>query len=65
MIDINNLNDTTAEEIFEESKNQILYQSDKWTNFQESDPGITLVELFSWLYRVADKNQMEIQSYGF
>ncbi len=49
MIDINDLNDTTAEEIFEESKNQILYQSDKWTNFQESDPGITLVELFSWL----------------
>ncbi len=49
MIDIKNLNDISMEDIFEEAKKHILYQSDQWTNFQESDPGITLVELFSWL----------------
>ena len=49
MIDIKNLNDVSMQSIFDEAKKQILYQSDQWTNFQESDPGITLVELFSWL----------------
>ena len=49
MIDIQNLNDEPLNDIFEESKKQILYHSEEWTNFQESDPGITLVEMFSWL----------------
>ena len=49
MIEIQNLNDTSLESILEDAKKQILYQSTEWTNFQESDPGITLVELFSWL----------------
>lgn len=49
MIEIQNLNDASLESILEDAKKQILYQSTEWTNFQESDPGITLVELFSWL----------------
>lgn len=49
MIETNDLNDVSVEEIFDEAKNQVLYQSTDWTNFQESDPGVTLLELFSWL----------------
>lgn len=49
MIDIENLNNTSLEDIFEDARNQVLYQSSEWTNFQESDPGITLLEMFSWL----------------
>lgn len=49
MIDIKNLNDISAEQIFEDAKKQITYRNSEWTNFQESDPGITLLELFSWL----------------
>ncbi len=52
MVDIPNLNDTSLEEILEEAKKQIIYYSREWTNFQESDPGITIVELFSWLKSV-------------
>ena len=52
MIETNDLNDVSVEEIFEEARNQVLYQSSDWTNFQESDPGITLLELFSWLKAV-------------
>ena len=52
MIDIPNLDDTSLEEILDEAKKQIVYYSQEWTNFQESDPGITIVELFAWLKSV-------------
>ncbi len=49
MIELENLNNRSLEDILDEAKKQILYLSTEWTNFQEPDPGITLVELFSWL----------------
>ena len=49
MIELENLNNRSLEDILDEAKKQILYLSAEWTNFQEPDPGITLVELFSWL----------------
>ncbi|MBQ3093255.1 MAG: baseplate J/gp47 family protein [Clostridia bacterium] len=52
MIEIQNLDNISLEEILEEAKKQIVYYSTEWTNFQESDPGITLVELFAWLKSV-------------
>ncbi len=49
MIELENLNNQPLEEILEDAKRQILYLSSDWTNFQESDPGITLMELLVWL----------------
>ena len=49
MIDLENLNNQSVGEILEDAKRQIMYLSNKWTNNQESDPGITLLELMVWL----------------
>lgn len=49
MIELENLNNRSLEDILDEAKKQIMYLSTEWTDFQESDPGITLVELFAWL----------------
>src|SRR5215211_1943334 len=44
-----NLDDTTFEEIVEEAKKKIPVYSRLWTDFNQSDPGITFIELFAWL----------------
>lgn len=49
MIELENLSDKSAEEIFNEAKRKISIINPEWTYQQESDPGITLLELFSWL----------------
>ncbi|MBR2578658.1 MAG: hypothetical protein IKE41_00770 [Clostridia bacterium] len=49
MIKTQNLNNESVEEILEEGLNNVVYLSDQWTDFQEADPGVTLVELFAWL----------------
>ena len=43
------LDDTNFEEILQNAKRKISSFSKDWTNHNESDPGITLVELFSWI----------------
>ncbi len=52
MIELENLNDRSLEDILDEAEKQIMYINPEWTDFQESDPGITLVELFAWLKSV-------------
>lgn len=52
MIELENLNDVSLDSILDEAKNQITYVNPEWTDFQESDPGITLIELFAWLKSV-------------
>ena len=52
MIELENLNNQPIEDILEEAKKQIIYLNTDWTNHQESDPGITLIELFVWLKSV-------------
>lgn len=52
MIELQNLNNRSLEDILDEAKKQIMYLSTDWTDFQEADPGITLIELFSWLKSV-------------
>ena len=66
MIPAPNLDDRTFEEIVEEAKRLIPRYCPEWTNFNPSDPGVTLVELFAWmtemmLYRmnqVPDRNYL-------
>jgi len=66
MIPTPNLDDRRFEEIVEEAVRLIPQYCPEWTNFNKSDPGITLLELFAWmtemvLYRlnqVPDKNYL-------
>ena len=62
-----NLDDRNFARIVAEAKTLIPRYTPEWTDFNESDPGITLVELFAWmtelllyrLNRVPDRNYIE------
>lgn len=62
-----NLDDRTYAQIVAEAKTLIPRYAPEWTDHNESDPGITLIELFAWmtemlLYRVnriPDRNYIE------
>lgn len=44
-----NLDDRTFEELVEECLLRIPRYCPEWTNYNPGDPGVTLIELFSWL----------------
>lgn len=48
-LETTNLDDRTYKEIIEEAKKLIPRYAPEWTDWNESDPGITLIELFAWL----------------
>ncbi|MFW9817702.1 MAG: baseplate J/gp47 family protein, partial [Candidatus Thorarchaeota archaeon] len=62
-----NLDDRSWEQIVEEIKARIPTVAPEWTDFNPSDPGITMIELFSYiaemiiyrLNRVPEKNYIE------
>ena len=66
MIPSPNLDDRTYEDIVEEAIRLIPQYCPEWTNFNRSDPGITLVQLFAWmtemiiyrLNKVPDRNYL-------
>ena len=41
--------DRPFEEIYRELRARIPRYTPDWTNFNDSDPGVTLLQLFSWL----------------
>src|SRR5260370_18421530 len=41
--------DRPFEEVFRELRGRIPRYNPQWTNFNDSDPGITLLQLFAWL----------------
>ena len=43
------LDDRTFEELFEQARNRIPFYLPEWTDWNESDPGITLLQLHAWL----------------
>lgn len=43
------LDDEMYQEIFEQARNKIALYYPQWTDYNEHDPGITFLELFSWL----------------
>jgi predicted phage baseplate assembly protein len=59
--------DRPFEELFRELRDRVPRYNPRWTNFNESDPGITLMQLFAWLaemtlHRMSDvprKNYMK------
>lgn len=44
-----NLDDRTFDDILDEAKKLIQTKCPQWTDFNPSDPGITLVELMAWM----------------
>lgn len=48
MLNVPNLDDQRFEETLESAVLQIPYLYPEWTDFNEHDPGITLLELFVW-----------------
>lgn len=66
MIPSPNLDDRRFEDLVEEAIRLIPQYCPDWTNFNKSDPGITLLELFAWmtemlifrLNRVPEKNYL-------
>ena len=66
MIPSPNLDDRTYEDIVDEAIRLIPQYCPEWTNFNQSDPGITLIHLFAWmaemiiyrLNRVPEKNYL-------
>jgi len=66
MIPTPKLDDRTFQDLVDEAIRLIPQYCPEWTNFNPSDPGITLIELFAWmmemvlyrLNRVPDKNYL-------
>ena len=48
-IDAPNLDDLSYREIVERAKQLIPIYCPEWTNFNDADPGMTLVQLFAWM----------------
>lgn len=49
MLPIPNLDDKTFAQLIEDAKKQIPRYAPEWTDFNVHDPGITMLELLSWL----------------
>ncbi len=49
MIPTPNLDDRRFEDIVDEAIRLIPQYCPEWTNFNKSDPGVTLIELFAWM----------------
>jgi predicted phage baseplate assembly protein len=66
-LQVPNLDDRTFQDIVTEARSRIPLYCPKWTDYNLSDPGVTLIELFAWmvdmlLYRlnqVPDKNYIK------
>lgn len=68
MIKLPNLDDQTYSEIVEAAKRRIPVIFPEWTDFNEHDPGITVLETFAWLKemqqyylnRISDANRINM-----
>jgi predicted phage baseplate assembly protein len=47
-----NLDDRTAENLYQELIRRIPTYTPEWTDYNDSDPGVTLMQLFSWLSEI-------------
>jgi len=48
-LEMPNLDDRTAEQIYLAARERIPLYVPEWTDYNESDPGIALLQLFAWL----------------
>jgi predicted phage baseplate assembly protein len=59
------IDDKSYLDIVEESKKKISVYSKRWTDYNVSDPGITFLELFSWLAesQIYSLNKISLKNY--
>ena len=48
-LQVPNLDDRTFQDIVSEARSKIPLYCPKWTDYNLSDPGVTLIELFAWM----------------
>ncbi len=48
-LELPNLDDRTFEDLLEEARLRIARYCPEWTDFNDSDPGMAIVQLFAWL----------------
>ena len=46
------LDNEKFDDIFENAKNSIVSNYPEWTDFNYHDPGVTMLEMFSWLKEI-------------
>jgi predicted phage baseplate assembly protein len=51
-LDVPNLDTRTFDQLVAEAQRRIIRYTPDWTDFNPSDPGMTLVELFAWLAEI-------------
>jgi len=61
MLTIPQLDDSSFDQIFNRAKSMIPMLTDEWTDFNYHDPGITMLQTFSWL---SDMQNFYINSTG-
>ncbi|MCR4745449.1 MAG: baseplate J/gp47 family protein [Lachnospiraceae bacterium] len=61
MIQAKNLDNQKFDEITKRAVSRIATYSDNWTNFNLSDPGITLIDLFAW-YKEMEQYELNFYS---
>src|SRR5215471_14428599 len=47
-----NLDDRTFQQLYQELRRRIPAYTPEWTDHNDSDPGITLLQLFAWLAEI-------------
>ena len=47
-----NLDDRTFEQLYQELRRRIPAYTPEWTDHNDSDPGITLLQMFAWLSEI-------------
>jgi predicted phage baseplate assembly protein len=59
------LDDTSFQQLVDDAKKKIQAYSSVWTDYNESDPGITFIELFAWLadMQIYSLNRITDKSY--
>lgn len=50
MLNVPKLDDLDYDRIFARARSRIPTLTDEWTNFNDADPGITMLQTFAWLY---------------
>lgn len=60
-----NLDDRTFDDLMKEARSLIPVYNKEWTNYNPSDPGITLLELFSWLSEISIYRANKVQEENY
>ena len=64
MIRLPNLDDQSYDDIMETTRRRVMQYFPEWSNFNPSDPGVTILELFAWLKEMQQYHLNRITNSG-